>query len=212
MKRTLLEGLCMVAVLGLAAVGGYGEDDIWQRGDMNCDGAVDFGDINPFVLALSSHAGYVAAFPNCQWQNADCNYDGQVNFGDINPFVALLVGGPPHIGEYWHAPCAQRHDERIYCPPDEFSLTVDSGMLHTTHYQAEYNCCPDDIVVSLAMAGQLIELTEAEIPHDPPCPCMCCYEVGATVVGLSPGIYTVEYCWLDCDLGPQCHVEEIMIP
>ena len=61
-------------------------------GDLNCDGVVDFLDINPFVLALSDPAGYEAAFPDCPILNGDCNNDGLVNFEDINPFVALLTG------------------------------------------------------------------------------------------------------------------------
>ena len=61
-------------------------------GDMNCDGVVNFADINPFVLALTGRAPYEAAFPNCRWLNADTNGDGFVNFADINPFVALLSG------------------------------------------------------------------------------------------------------------------------
>ena len=62
-------------------------------GDMNCDGAVSFDDINPFVLALSTPAGYAAQYPNCNILNGDVNGDGLVNFDDINPFVALLSGG-----------------------------------------------------------------------------------------------------------------------
>jgi len=64
-------------------------------GDLNCDGTVDFGDINPFVLLLSDEAGYRAAFPDCIRINGDINGDGtygQGSFGDINPFVALLSG------------------------------------------------------------------------------------------------------------------------
>ena len=60
-------------------------------GDLNCDGVVNFNDINPFVLALSNPAGYAQQFPNCNIQNGDINGDGQVNFADINPFVALLT-------------------------------------------------------------------------------------------------------------------------
>ncbi len=61
-------------------------------GDLNCDGQVNFADIDPFVLALSNPAGYEAAFPNCNLLNADVNNDGAVNFADIDPFVALLGG------------------------------------------------------------------------------------------------------------------------
>jgi hypothetical protein len=61
-------------------------------GDLNCDGTVGFGDINPFVLALTNPAGYATAYPNCNIMNGDINQDGTVGFGDINPFVALLTG------------------------------------------------------------------------------------------------------------------------
>lgn len=61
-------------------------------GDLNCDGAVDFGDIDPFVLALTDPAGFAARYPNCPATNGDFNGNGRVDFGDIDPFVALLAG------------------------------------------------------------------------------------------------------------------------
>jgi|GEM_PF-193999 len=61
-------------------------------GDANCDGAVTFDDIDPFVLALSGRDGYEAQFPECDWLSADCNGDGTVNFDDIDPFVARIGG------------------------------------------------------------------------------------------------------------------------
>jgi hypothetical protein len=62
-------------------------------GDLDCNGWIDFDDINPFVLALSDPVGYGATYPFCHVQNGDCNQDGQVDFDDINVFVALLSGG-----------------------------------------------------------------------------------------------------------------------
>jgi hypothetical protein len=59
-------------------------------GDLNCDGGINFGDINPFVLILSNPTGWQGAYPGCPFLNGDINGDGRVNFGDINPFVALL--------------------------------------------------------------------------------------------------------------------------
>jgi hypothetical protein len=60
-------------------------------GDLNCDGAVDFKDINPFVLYLSNFAAWQAAYPDCPPENGDINQDGDYpSFKDINPFVALL--------------------------------------------------------------------------------------------------------------------------
>ncbi len=61
---------------------------------MNCDGNVDFGDINPFVLYLSDYGAWLQTYPGCPPTNGDINGDGSYpSFGDINPFVALLTGG-----------------------------------------------------------------------------------------------------------------------
>jgi hypothetical protein len=66
------------------------------RGDMNCDGTVDFDDISPFVTALVSRDVYEARDPDCHWLNGDLNGDGDVDLDDINPFVQCLVlGGCP---------------------------------------------------------------------------------------------------------------------
>jgi predicted outer membrane repeat protein len=72
---------------------GVDEYGSFVYGDLNCDGAVDFGDINPYVLALTDPAAYGTTFPACDVLNADINVDGTVDFRDINPFVALLTGG-----------------------------------------------------------------------------------------------------------------------
>ena len=50
-------------------------------GDVNQDGAVNFLDISPFILVLSS-GGFQA--------EADCNGDGVVDFLDISPFIGIL--------------------------------------------------------------------------------------------------------------------------
>ncbi len=63
--------------------------------DMNCDGNVDFFDIDPFILALFDPVAYAAAFPNCNIANADVNGDGDVNFFDIDGFVACIFGACP---------------------------------------------------------------------------------------------------------------------
>ncbi len=63
-----------------------------QRGDLNCDGAVNAFDIDPFVLALGDPTAYLAAHEDCDLQNADANGDGAVNSFDIDPFVELLTG------------------------------------------------------------------------------------------------------------------------
>ena len=66
--------------------------DAHVGGDTNCDGLINNGDIDPFVLALTDPTGYAAAYPDCPHSQADCNGDGLVNNGDIDPFVYLLTG------------------------------------------------------------------------------------------------------------------------
>ncbi len=91
---------------GVVLFGGYGGTeqnlaDIWYYGavpvpflgDLNCDGAVDFFDIDPFVLAVTDSAGYAAVYPDCDIMLADCNGDGVVDFFDIDGFVAIITGG-----------------------------------------------------------------------------------------------------------------------
>ncbi len=63
-------------------------------GDVNCDGVIDFGDINPYVLYLSNFVNWQATFVGCNPLNGDINCDGtfgQGSFGDINPFVSLMT-------------------------------------------------------------------------------------------------------------------------
>jgi hypothetical protein len=79
--------------------GAYGSDCTPNEcppchGDLNCDGAINFGDINPFVLYLSNLAVWQNTFLGCNPQNGDINGDGtygQGSFGDINPFVSLMT-------------------------------------------------------------------------------------------------------------------------
>lgn len=58
-------------------------------GDANCDGSIDFGDINAFVDALLS-----GMYCDELGINADVNQNGWVGFDDINPFVELLTTQP----------------------------------------------------------------------------------------------------------------------
>ncbi len=65
---------------------------VYPIGDMNCDGVVNFFDIDAFVLAVTDPAAYAAAYPDCDIMLADCNGDGTVNFFDIDCFVEIIVG------------------------------------------------------------------------------------------------------------------------
>jgi hypothetical protein len=66
-------------------------------GDLNGDGAINFGDLSPFVLALTDVPAYDEMFPelvDSRVARCDTSGDGSCNFGDLTPFVNLLTGGP----------------------------------------------------------------------------------------------------------------------
>jgi len=62
-------------------------------GDMNCDGLINGGDIQPYVLALLSAASYNAQYPHCIRENADIDDNSVVNATDVPLFAALVIGG-----------------------------------------------------------------------------------------------------------------------
>jgi hypothetical protein len=61
-------------------------------GDLNCDGALNAFDIEPFILALFACEQYQVQYPECDCMLGDVNGSGQVNAFDVEPFISLLVG------------------------------------------------------------------------------------------------------------------------
>jgi hypothetical protein len=69
-------------------------------GDMDCDGDVDFDDIDPFVLGLNNPELYETTFGVPPAAKGDMDGDGDFDFDDIPGFVdALRGGGPQSIPE-----------------------------------------------------------------------------------------------------------------
>ncbi len=59
-------------------------------GDTNCDGVIDAGDIEPFLVALFDPEQYPVQYPDCDINNADINGDGAIDALDIEGFLGLL--------------------------------------------------------------------------------------------------------------------------
>jgi len=59
-------------------------------GDLNCDGALNAFDIEPFILALANPTNYAKRYPQCHRSLADINGNGVVNASDLKRFVLLL--------------------------------------------------------------------------------------------------------------------------
>ena len=102
------------------------------------------------------------------------------------------------------------------CGEDQFELaielTAEGSRLIVTHQNATYNCCPDDISVTLSVDGNVLGFTEEEILTSP-CLCLCCYDVTSNAIDLAPGLYTVYYCWNDYETDQEeCFTKNIVVP
>lgn len=63
-------------------------------GDANGDGFFDFGDLEPFVMALAEPERYAITYPHVDPNRVlDFDGDGWLTFGDIEGFVNGLLGG-----------------------------------------------------------------------------------------------------------------------
>lgn len=61
--------------------------------DTDCNGVVDFFDIDPFLLALFDPAGYAAAYCGGDPCAADVDCSGIIDFFDIDAFLTCVFGG-----------------------------------------------------------------------------------------------------------------------
>jgi hypothetical protein len=176
-------------------------------GDTNGDAVVDIND----VLNVLGNWGNGPFEP----PGSDANGDGVVDVTDFLDVIGQWGPCPPgpSLDDHGNSGCLpERGSAYEPCPEDDtFAFVVEDDRLHVTHGNATYNCCPEDIAVTLVVGEWLLLLTEEEI-LETPCDCMCCYEVTSTVGGLAPGAYTVEYRWHDWETGQeQCHVAVVVV-
>lgn len=64
-------------------------------GDGNCDGAVNWRDIDYLIAAMNDNqpawqALFLPPGPSCMFANLDASHDGHVNWRDIDPFIAVM--------------------------------------------------------------------------------------------------------------------------
>ena len=171
--------------------------------DLNHDGDVDGTDLADFAeyfRIVDSDHSFLEAFAS--------------EFGRIDCLCPVF----PRIEEYSNSGCLPGSEtnptayQYSICGEDQIEVVVENHLVRITHKNATYNCCPDDIEVSLWVAGNLLRLTEKEILTHP-CYCLCCYDVKSTIVDLPSGSYTLEYCWYDYETRvTKCDTDEVVIP
>jgi hypothetical protein len=92
-----------------------------------------------------------------------------------------------------------RAQEYLWCfGQDEvsFQFDPDNHLLSITHLAAMYNCCPEPVSYDVVMGDGLITVTEV-VGADPPCDCICCFELKVDISEIPAGFWTVEFVWLN---------------
>lgn len=72
-------------------VGGFWAPRARLIGDLNCDGAINALDIDPFALTINDPDEYRNQYPDCDIWQADINGDGSIDTLDVDDFVDLLA-------------------------------------------------------------------------------------------------------------------------
>jgi hypothetical protein len=102
--------------------------------------------------------------------------------------AGFCLGALPAAGqEYlW---CFNQDEVVFHLDPVTSRLTIE-------HRSAIYNCCPEPVSYELAWGEGLLTVTEI-IGADPPCDCICCFNLGVVISGIPAGLWTVQFVWLN---------------
>ena len=68
-------------------------------------------------------------------------------------------------------------------------MAIEDGYLHIKHINAQFNCCPDTIMVNFSVDNNGVVITEDE--QIPKCNCFCYYDLEYNIGPLSPKKYTI---------------------
>ncbi len=182
-------------------------------GDLDHDGDVDGSDLA--VFAADFGRTDCANEPLCE---GDFDGDGDVDGSDLAVFAADFgrTDCPdsqkvPYIEGYSNSGCLYMSygaSEKFLCGEDEIIARVEGDSVFVEHNNAIYNCCADDIEVTLSSQGNILTLYEKEILTRP-CWCLCCYNIYTKIDGLTPGEYTIVVCWQDWE---RCETVKVIVP
>lgn len=202
------------------------DDTPYCLSDFNREGDVDGSDLAVFAGDFDRADCYFTG--DCE---GDFDYDGKVDPADLGKFAEAfgrrdcpcsmsLDPMVPSLDEYGNSGCLPDseipldYNGEVYpgCGEDGLEVVVEGETARVVHKNATYNCCPDDIAVSLSVQGNLLKLAEQEILTTP-CYCLCCYDVTSSIVDLTPGLYMLEYCWKDYETNRlQCLEQAVEVP
>ncbi len=208
-KRIMTSFAIALVVIGVGPVTHLGASPSdYVCGDANGDLLVNVGDAVSTINYI--FRGGPAPEPIA---SADANGDDQVNVGDAIWIVNYVFKGglapqcdnPPVGRIIGHSDCKSTLKGAM---ADSMPLNLDclayqydgASLLDLQHINAAFNCCPR-ITADIVIDSGLITITESDPLQA--CRCICLFDVGYRIVGLSPGVYTIKIIGMFiCGPGP----------
>ena len=91
-----------------------------------------------------------------------------------------------------HSGCLSGGVQKAEEPAESLEVTVVGDTASILHHNVQYNCCLDQIAVSVTQEAWAITITETEMTTNP-CFCICPFDVETEIAGLAVGAYTLRY-------------------
>ena len=195
MWRILLSFM-VLALLTLASI----PSPSYGIGDVDGNGRVDLGDCIWTLKALSG-----MGMPSVTVQEGKA----ADKIGLENAiYVLQVLAGIRYDTRHSVSACKEPGDPNYDTDSERFEAEVVDCKLIVRHIDGVYNCCIQDIEVSVTVSDQLIDLYETEILYAP-CDCLCPYDITTEIFNLPPGVYTVQ---VRSEKGLLGTIKEVVVP
>ncbi|MEW5802862.1 MAG: hypothetical protein AB1847_12250, partial [bacterium] len=114
--------------------------------------------------------------------------------GQAMSISADVLISAPSIVRYENSGCKNelKIDDRAF-EEEKFSASYENGILYLFHENAIYNCCIEEITVTMEMVNNTINIYEDEKLEGSGCKCLCPYDISTQIACLQPGTYVVQF-------------------
>jgi len=187
-------------------VTGTSSCDCGMWGDVTGDGQLGPLDVAYMANLVYRNLDALVQPPSCPKAAGDANCDDATTPLDMVLYVNLVYRG--NAAGWCDNPCApegnlvgtsscksfQLGQAVAYVSSDSDCVAYDydgSGILHLTHVNAGFNCCPEPISADIAVETGQITIDEKEGLESGGCDCQCLFDIDYEIVNLPPGEYTI---------------------
>ena len=199
---TVVAGL--VLILGAWTVAAAEDCQCPYQCDYDADGFRTVLDLNALIDVVFGGRMEIQD-PACPVSRGDFNNSTFPDAFDLGQMIDhLFAGAPPPVD-----PCGPsgtligstgcksfaKSAPGDYAPADSDCVEYDydgQSVLHLSHINAGFNCCPDSLTAEFLIEGGSIVINEFESLISGGCDCLCLFDVDYQIVGLPPGEYTIR--------------------